>query len=98
MLKLLLQDSAIPTSVQSIACRVLLSIQLLLPQTLPSTISSDPTVHVRLSTKIQRICTDIAIGGHTSVTSKSIGIVLNSLQYDDIAEVRGSGKMRLLQG
>ncbi|KAH9939977.1 rRNA processing/ribosome biogenesis-domain-containing protein [Amylocystis lapponica] len=78
-LTLVMQNTPLAPAVYSVASRILLSIQIALPQMSPSLLSPDGALHQALSDKIRVACLELA-SGTSSEMSKSMGLVMNTIE------------------
>ncbi|KAL4241842.1 Pre-rRNA-processing protein RIX1 [Abortiporus biennis] len=83
----LLESGQLSPAVQSVASRVIISIQLSLPQISPSLLSLDESLYPKVKNLGARICRKIA-SGTTGTASKAIGLVIgSSLHSADIQDL-----------
>lgn len=87
MIHLLLRNPNLASPLQSISCRLLLSVLFALPQLLPASLSPDLSLHEKVLKKVQSITADLS-SGTTSVMSKSLGLVIGASIADGNSEVR----------
>lgn len=77
-LLILMRNPGLSSKTRSVSSRVLLSLLLHLPQITPLSLSSDPTFHGQLLSKIERLCSESA-SGTTSSMGRSLGLVLSTM-------------------
>ncbi|KAI0065940.1 hypothetical protein BV25DRAFT_1613288 [Artomyces pyxidatus] len=78
-LRLVLRNPYVSPASHSVACRVLLSLNLALPLLPPSHVSVDLNMHTRLLSTIQAMCLELG-AGTPSAMSKSLGLVMHELR------------------
>ncbi|EEB98278.1 hypothetical protein MPER_02242, partial [Moniliophthora perniciosa FA553] len=74
----LLQISEISPALHSLACRVILSVMLHLPQMSPSLVSADVQMYHKLVKRIRHLALELS-EGTTSAMGKSLGLVVRAL-------------------
>jgi len=81
-IQLVLRSPYLAPAVHSIACRVLLSILLVLPQMPPASLSPDAALHGSVLAKTHELCAELG-SGTTSAMSKSLGLVIRAGIIDE---------------
>jgi hypothetical protein len=75
VIRLVLQNPNLSAAMQSISCRVTLSILLALPQMSPASLSCDPKLHPLLLERVQELSIELGAGS-TGGMSKNLGLVI----------------------
>ncbi|KAJ7240352.1 rRNA processing/ribosome biogenesis-domain-containing protein [Mycena haematopus] len=81
VIRLVLQNPNLSPAMQSISCRAILSIQLVLPQMSPASLSADPKLHPLLLQRVQELSIELGAGS-TCGMSKSLGLVVGASLRD----------------
>ncbi|KAF7352611.1 Pre-rRNA-processing protein rix1 [Mycena venus] len=77
VIRLVLQNPHISPAMQSISCRVVLSVLLALPQMSPASLCPDPKLHPVLLARVQELSVELGAGSTTGL-SKSLGLVVGA--------------------
>ncbi|KAJ6515674.1 rRNA processing/ribosome biogenesis-domain-containing protein [Mycena sanguinolenta] len=77
VVRLVLQNPNLSAAMQSILCRVVLSVQLLLPQISPAALSADPKLHPLLLQQVQKLSIELGAGS-TCGMSRNLGLVIGA--------------------
>ncbi|KAJ7228479.1 rRNA processing/ribosome biogenesis-domain-containing protein, partial [Mycena pura] len=88
VLRLVLRNSNLSPALQSISCRVILSVLLSLPQMPPALLSSEPKLHPLLLERVQEMSIEFGTGS-TEGMSMSLGLVVGAC----FTEVQVSGQV-----
>ncbi|KAJ7368529.1 rRNA processing/ribosome biogenesis-domain-containing protein [Mycena albidolilacea] len=76
-IRLVLQNPNLSPAMQSISCRVVLSVLLVLPEMSPGSLSADPKLHPLLLQRVQALSVELGAGS-TRGMSKSLGLVVGA--------------------
>ncbi|KAJ6539553.1 rRNA processing/ribosome biogenesis-domain-containing protein [Mycena capillaripes] len=81
VMRLVMQNPNLSPAMQSISCRVTLSVLLTLPQMSPASLSCDPKLHSLLLERVQELSIELGAGS-TGGMSKSLGLVMGTSLAD----------------
>ncbi|KAJ3551411.1 hypothetical protein NM688_g4721 [Phlebia brevispora] len=75
VVRLLITQSSMTSSMQSLTGRILLAVYMAVPSIPPSLFAVEPALHHRVYEAVQRICAELGVGT-ASTLSKSLGLVI----------------------
>ncbi|KAF7355498.1 Pre-rRNA-processing protein rix1 [Mycena sanguinolenta] len=77
VVRLVLQNPNLSPAMQSILCRIVLSVQLVLPQMSSASLSADPKLHPLLLQQVQNLSVELGAGS-TCGMSRSLGLIVGA--------------------